>query len=44
MSTIENQMFRVLITRFIGRQMEAETPAASQLVDCATTILDEVRK
>jgi len=41
---IQKYLMRKLLPSFISRQIEADTRESNSLVDCATTILDEVRK
>jgi len=39
---IENQLLQVLLSRFRVRQIAAPHWGSSELVDCATSIIDEV--
>ncbi len=41
--TWEKQMLQTLLVRFIINQIENPTGNSSELVDCATVLVDEVR-
>jgi len=39
---LENRLLQILLSRFAGRQIEANHESSSGLVDCSLVILDEV--
>lgn len=41
---IENQFLQALLARFAIRQISTSSWKSSELVDCATAIMDEVRQ